>query len=129
MIKPITSDFNPDPSICAGEDGYFMVTSSFEYYLGISIYYSKNLLDWTLINYALRSELELLSYSNVSDSYGIFAPTIRKYQDQYYIFCTFVNPSSKVVNYNFFIKSKDPFTRWSDPIKLNFDGIALLLYS
>ncbi|KAF7550223.1 hypothetical protein G7Z17_g5857 [Cylindrodendrum hubeiense] len=51
FVNPIIPGFNPDPSICRVGEDFFLVTSSFEYFPGIPIYHSKDLLDWKLIGH------------------------------------------------------------------------------
>ncbi len=57
--NPIISGFNPDPSICRVEEDYYIVTSSFEYFPGVPIYHSQNLIDWELIGHCLTNDEQL----------------------------------------------------------------------
>ena len=57
--NPIITGMNPDPSICSAGDDYYFVTSTFEYFPGLPIYQSKDLVHWKLIGYAL-SRFDLL---------------------------------------------------------------------
>ncbi|GAB7347030.1 hypothetical protein MBLNU459_g3175t2 [Dothideomycetes sp. NU459] len=61
LKNPILDGFNPDPSVVRVEDDFFMVTSTFEYFPGLPIYHSKDLINWELIGHALtrRSQFEL----------------------------------------------------------------------
>ncbi|NLL09138.1 MAG: glycoside hydrolase family 43 protein, partial [Firmicutes bacterium] len=49
--NPIIKGFNPDPSICRVGDDFYLVTSTLEFFPGVPIYHSKNLVEWELINY------------------------------------------------------------------------------
>jgi alpha-N-arabinofuranosidase len=122
-INPIIKGFSPDPSICKSDGFYYLVTSSFEYFPGIAIYKSQNLEDWELINYAIKESKGNFNYETIDDSLGIFAPTIRKYKDKFYIFCTFVDPREDVVDQNFYVYTTDPEQEWSNPVLLDFEGI------
>ncbi|HBO73223.1 MAG TPA: glycoside hydrolase family 43 protein, partial [Marinilabiliales bacterium] len=51
--NPIISGMNPDPSICRVGDDFYLVTSTFEFYPGLPIYHSKDLVNWKMIGYAL----------------------------------------------------------------------------
>jgi len=45
--NPILPGFNPDPSICfVPGKGYFISTSTFEYFPGLPIYHSTDLVTW-----------------------------------------------------------------------------------
>lgn len=112
-FNPILPGWNSDPSICAVGDDYFMVTSSFSYYPGVPIFHSKDLLNWKQIGFVLNrpSQLPLL---NQHVSGGIFAPAIsyNPHNKTYYMITTNVGWG------NFFVKTKDPFGEWSEPIRL-----------
>lgn len=84
FVNPIIPGFNPDPSICRVGDDYFLVTSTFEYFPGIPIYHSKDLLAWTLIGHVLtrRSQLEMRT---TEPSGGVWAPTLRYHQGTFYV--------------------------------------------
>ena len=51
--NPILSGFYPDPSICRVGDDYYMVNSSFEWFPGMPIHHSKDLVNWELIGYGI----------------------------------------------------------------------------
>jgi beta-xylosidase len=84
FTNPIIPGFNPDPSICRVGEDYFLVTSTFEYFPGLPIYHSKDLLNWTLIGHVLtrRSQLDMRT---TEPSGGIWAPTIRYHKGTFYV--------------------------------------------
>lgn len=43
--NPILSGFNPDPSILRVEDTYYIATSTFEWWPGVQIHESKDLVN------------------------------------------------------------------------------------
>ena len=49
--NPIFPGFHPDPSICRVGEDFYLVTSTFEFYPGVPIYHSKNLVNWELLGY------------------------------------------------------------------------------
>ena len=54
MIKnPILSGFNPDPSICRVGQDYYIATSTFEWFPGVQIHHSRDLVHWRLLGHAL----------------------------------------------------------------------------
>lgn len=127
--NPILRGFKPDPSICKGKDAYYLVVSSFEYYPLIPIYKSKDLINWELINYAVTNDnMGELKFKNVPDSQGIFAPTIRYYNDKYYILCTVFNTNIKNFTTNFMVTANNPHDKWSDPHILDIEGIDPSIY-
>src|SRR6476661_7464751 len=74
--NPILTGFYPDPSICRAGDNYYLVCSSNEYYPGIPIFHSKNLVNWQQIGHVLDRP-DQVPLDSVPPSGGIFAPTIR----------------------------------------------------
>ena len=50
MIRnPILKGFNPDPSICRVGNDYYIATSTFEWYPGVQIHHSRDLVNWRLV--------------------------------------------------------------------------------
>jgi hypothetical protein len=92
--NPILPGFNPDPTIIRVGDDYFLVTSSFEYFPGIPLYHSQNLIDWKRIGHVLTrpSQLDLRPCPS---SGGIFAPTLRHHNGRFYVTVTAVHRARK----------------------------------
>lgn len=112
MKNPILSGFKPDPSICVVDEDYYIAVSSFAYSPGIPIYHSRNLYNWTLINHALKQDINLfLEGADVSE--GIFAPTLRYHNGIFYIITTNVSHGG-----NFIVSTSNPYGEWSRPIYL-----------
>ena len=57
--NPIISGYNPDPSICRVGDDYYIVNSSFEYFPGVPVYHSRNLVNWELLGHCLTTDEQL----------------------------------------------------------------------
>lgn len=76
--------FNPDPSIVKVGSDFFVATSTFEFFPGIPIYHSKDLLKWTLIGHALTRSSQL-NVRTVEPGSGVWAPTIRYHNGTFYI--------------------------------------------
>ena len=75
ITNPILPGFNPDPSICRVGDDYYVATSTFEWFPGVQIHHSKDLVHWELIGHALR-ENRLLNLKGVPSSGGVWAPAL-----------------------------------------------------
>ena len=57
--NPILGGFHPDPSVCRVGEDYYLVTSSFEFFPGIPVYHSHDLIHWKLISYCLTRKSQL----------------------------------------------------------------------
>jgi len=107
--NPVLPGFYPDPSICRVNEDYYLVTSTFEYYPGIPIFHSKDLVHWNQIGHVLDrpSQLEL---DSIRPSGGVYAPTIRHHKGTFYVINTLVGKKG-----NFVVTATNPAGPWSDP--------------
>ncbi|KAF1290785.1 glycoside hydrolase family 43 protein [Candidatus Enterococcus leclercqii] len=120
--NPVLPGFHPDPSICQGEDRYYLVTSSFEYFPGIPIFESYDLVNWQPIGHCITRQTQMTFTDQVPNALGIYAPTIRRIDGRYYVVCTNVGTKDRGAG-NFFVWAEDPHGSWSDPIWLDLPGI------
>ena len=105
FINPVFSGDYPDPSLLVDGNDYYVVHSSFEYYPGLTIWHSKDLINWTPVTNALTKYVG-----------SVWAPDLVKYNNQYYIYF----PAN---NTNYVIVSDSIGGRWSDPIDLKVGNI------
>lgn len=126
--NPILSGMYPDPSICRNGEDYFLVTSSFEYFPALPIFHSRDLVHWQQIGHGIdRPEQMILDIQRPSSDNGTYAPTIRFFEGWFYLICTVVR--SEGVSGNFVVKTRDPFSGWSQPIWMpEVDGIDPSLF-
>jgi xylan 1,4-beta-xylosidase len=117
--NPVIPGFYPDPSVCRVGEDFYLVNSSFEYFPGVPIWHSRDLIHWRQIGHVLtrRSQLEL---AGVKCSDGIYAPTIRFHNGTFYMITTWVSAG---VYKNFFVTATNPAGPWSDPIWYDQSGI------
>jgi alpha-N-arabinofuranosidase len=122
--NPILAGGYPDPSICKVGDTFYLVNSSFEYFPGLPIHKSTDLINWELIGHGLHRESQASSTVNLVDvqsNGGIHAPTIRYNKGVYYIISTNVYydaEKKKADMVNFIITANNPAGPWSDPIHI-----------
>ena len=57
--NPILPGFYPDPSICRVGEDYYLVNSSFEFFPGVPLWHSRDLLHWEQLGYVLTRESQL----------------------------------------------------------------------
>ena len=120
--NPVISGFNPDPSICRVGDDFYLVTSTFEFFPGVPVYHSKNLVNWELISYCLTTD-EQLPLWNCRPSGGIYAPTIRFHDGVFFMTTTNVTSGG-----NFIVHTKDIRGAWSAPAWVRQGGIDPSLF-
>ena len=85
--NPILRGMYPDPSIVLVKDTYYMVNSTFEYYPGIALSKSTDLLNWTKVP-GIAVTKEQADLSQAKSNEGIFAVCIRYFEDHFYVITT-----------------------------------------
>ena len=120
--NPIIPGFYPDPSICLAGEDYYLVNSSFEFFPGVPLFHSRDLVNWEQISYVLTRKSQL-SLQDSRTSGGIFAPTIRFQEGRFYMVTTNVTGGG-----NFYVWTDDIRGEWSDPIWLDQKGIDPSLF-
>lgn len=139
--NPIIPGFHPDPSVCRVGSYFYLVTSSFQYFPGIPIFRSTNLVDWELIGHCITRTLQV-DLRSVPDSGGIWAPTIRHANGRFFVTATLVHKANftnaldanmhhtgfDMVTRHFIVSAADPAGEWSDPIWIDGPGFDPSLY-
>ena len=111
--NPVLSGFHADPSVCRVGGDYYLATSSFEYFPGVPIYHSKDLVHWRQIGHALTRASQL-PMAHTRSSQGIYAPTLRCHDGVFYMVTTNMEGGGA-----FYVHTKDPAGPWSEPVWLN----------
>jgi xylan 1,4-beta-xylosidase len=128
--NPILRGFNPDPSIIRVGDDYYIATSTFEWFPGVQIHHSKDLVNWRLINRAVN-RIEQLDMKGNPDSCGVWAPCLTYDKGTFYLVYTNVRTFDGVWKdtLNYLITTDDiEKGEWSDPIFLNSSGFDASLF-
>lgn len=110
--NPVIPGFYSDPSVCRVGDDYYLITSSFEFFPGVPVFHSKDLINWEQIGHCIEREEQLPKGIN------IFAATIRHHEGTFYMITTNV-----VDGGNFYVTATNPAGPWSNPIWVNIEGI------
>lgn len=103
----INADYSDPDVIAVGED-YYLTASSFQCMPGLPVLHSKDLVNWEIINYALRDPY--FGQETPSHGNGVWAPSMRYHNGEFYIY--WGDPDRGV----FMVKTKDPAGRWEKPV-------------
>ncbi|CAM3540278.1 glycoside hydrolase family 43 protein [Marinicrinis lubricantis] len=120
--NPVVKGFYPDPSVCKVGDTYYMVCSSFQYFPGVPLFESKDLINWQQIGHCLTRESQI-QLRTVNSSGGVFAPTIRHHNGRFYMVTT-----NDTTHQNFYVWTDDIYGEWSEPVYVDQGGIDPDLY-
>lgn len=107
--NPILAGYYPDPSIVKVGTDYYLVNSSFTHFPGIPILHSTDLITWTQIGNVIDRP-DMLDFSGLTVSRGVFAPTIEFHDGLFHVINTCVDCGG-----NFIVTATDPAGPWSDP--------------
>jgi alpha-N-arabinofuranosidase len=110
--NPVIPGFWSDPSVCRVNEDYYLVNSTFEYFPGVPVFHSKDLVNWELIGYCIDRPTQLPKGLN------IFATTIRYHEGIFYMITTNIGGEG-----NFYVTATNPAGPWSDPIFIKAQGI------
>ncbi|BEV09959.1 glycoside hydrolase family 43 protein [Asticcacaulis sp. DW145] len=139
MIRnPILPGFNPDPSIVRVGDDYYIATSTFEWYPGVQIHHSRDLIHWRLITRPLRRPAQL-DMRGAPDSCGVWAPCLTYDNGLFYLIYTDVKRYGRTTVggasgaslrdfHNYLVTCPTIDGEWSDPIYLNSSGFDPSLF-
>jgi xylan 1,4-beta-xylosidase len=136
--NPILPGFNPDPSIVRVGDDYYIATSTFEWYPGVQIHHSRDLVHWRLLTRPLRraSQLDL---RGDPDSCGVWAPCLSHADGLFWLIYTDVKryarttvPSASGASlrdfHNYLVTCPQIDGEWSEPVHLNSSGFDPSLF-
>ena len=114
----INADYS-DPDVCVGPSGedYYMTASSFQTTPGLPILHSRDLVNWEIVGYALKSLYTGFKpleehFSTPQHGAGVWAPSIRYHNGEYYIY--WGDPDFGV----FMVKTRggNPAGEWENPV-------------
>ncbi|MBX2966330.1 MAG: glycoside hydrolase 43 family protein [Cyclobacteriaceae bacterium] len=108
--SPVLHADYSDPDVCRAGNDFYMTASSFNCVPGLPVLHSKDLMNWTLINYALPKLSYAEGFDKPQHGKGVWAPCIRYHKGEFYIY--FPDPDHGI----YMIKTNDPAGVWSEPV-------------
>lgn len=130
MIQnPILKGFNPDPSICRAGNDYYIATSTFEWFPGVQIHHSRDLVNWRLVCRPLDRARQLDMRGN-PDSCGVWAPCLSYADGLFWLIYTDVKRYDGNFKdaHNYLVTAPAITGPWSDPIYMNSSGFDPSLF-
>ncbi|MFJ6677321.1 glycoside hydrolase family 43 protein [Actinosynnema sp. NPDC091369] len=113
FTNPVIPGFHPDPSVCRVGEDYYLVCSSFEYFPGVPIFHSRDLVRWRQVGNVLDRPDQLRLPLDTPSSAGVYAPTLRHHDGRFWLITTNVSGDG-----NLLVTATDPAGPWSDPVLL-----------
>lgn len=108
--NPVLHADYSDPDVCAVGEDYFLTASSFNCTPGLPILHSKDLVNWKIVNYALKKVEPVEYYNEARHGKGVWAPSIRFHEGVFYMY--WGDPDFGI----FMVKTRDPYGEWDKPV-------------
>jgi xylan 1,4-beta-xylosidase len=136
--NPILPGFNPDPSIVRVGDDYYIAASTFEWFPGVQIHHSRDLVHWRLLTRPLNRAGQLNMLGD-PDSCGVWAPCLTYADGLFWLIYTDVKRYGRTTVggasgaslrdfHNFLATCPTIDGEWSDPVYVNSSGFDPSLF-
>ncbi len=129
--NPVLRGFNPDPSFVRVGEDYYLATSTFEWWPGVTLHHSRDLVHWRLVGHALTRESQL-ALRGIADSGGVWAPSLSHADGKFWLIYTNVRTSGMGRPFKdlgiYLTTATDIRGPWSDPVALNSIGFDPSLF-
>ena len=129
ISNPVLTGFHADPSMIRVGDTYYIANSTFEWFPGVRLHESKDLVHWNILPSPLSRSSQLDMRGNPSSG-GIWAPDLSYADGRFWLIYTDV----KVVNgafkdcTNYLVTAEDIHGPWSEPVRINGVGFDASLF-
>ncbi len=108
--NPIIDADYSDPDVIRVGDDFYLTASSFNSVPGLPILHSKDLVNWKIIGHALQSLPPADVFARPQHGNGVWAPSIRFHDNQFYIF--YGDPDFGI----YMVKARNAAGPWSQPL-------------
>jgi xylan 1,4-beta-xylosidase len=127
--NPILRGFHPDPSILRVGEDYYIATSTFEWFPGVTIHHSRDLAHWRVAAHPLDRP-GLLDLRGDPDSGGVWAPCLTWCDGLFHLVYTDMKRWEGQVKdcHNWLTTALTIQGPWSDPVYLNSSGFDPSLF-
>ena len=113
FTNPVINADYSDPDVCVGASGedFYLTASSFSHVPGLPILHSKDLVNWQIVNHAIKALPPYDRYNVPQHGNGVWAPSIRYNQNNQLYYIYWGDPDLGV----FVTTAKDPEGEWTEP--------------
>ena len=128
-INPVLPGFHPDPSVCRVGEWFYLASSTFQWFPGVELHRSRDLVHWERLPSPLR-RVSQLDLRGVPDSGGVWAPCLTHADGLFWLVYTNARGVEGVYKDvpNYVVTAEDPCGPWSEPVFLNSSGFDPSLF-
>ena len=136
ITNPVLPGFYPDPSLCRVGDDYYLATSTFEWWPGVTLHHSRDLVHWRSLG-GILNQPGMMDLAGVPDSGGVWAPCLTHAHGRFWLLFTVVQafqpaaidrPTAFKDTLNFVTSAEHLDGPWTTPVMLNADGFDPSLF-
>ena len=126
--NPILPGFHPDPSVTQVGDDYYIATSTFEWWPGIEIFHSQDLVNWEWV----ANPVTRVSQADLAGDYnsgGLWAPNLTYAHGRFWLAYTDVKSATQYKDtLNYIISAPSIEGPWSEPAFVTASGFDPSLF-
>ena len=129
LHNPVLRGFEPDPSIVRWRGLYVVATSTFEWFPGVRLHISEDLVTWRPAGHVLTAR-EQLDLAGIPDSGGIWAPSLSVVDDELWVVYTVVRTMGSLAKDldNYLVTAPSLEGPWSEPVRLGSRGFDASMF-
>ena len=129
IINPVIKGFNPDPAMIRVGGDYYVAVSTFEWFPGVQIHHSKDLVNWILVAQPLRRTSQLDMKGN-PNSGGVWAPCLSYADGRFWLIYTDVKVTKGAWKdcHNYLVTCETVDGDWGEPIPMGSQGFDASLF-
>jgi len=129
IVNPVLKGFNPDPSMIRVGNDYYAAVSTFEWFPGVQIHHSKDLVNWALVAHPLQRTSQLDMKGN-PNSGGIWAPCLSYADGRFWLIYTDVKVTEGSWKdcHNYLVTCETVDGDWGEPISMGSQGFDASLF-
>ncbi|WP_374293333.1 family 43 glycosylhydrolase [Sphingomonas sp.] len=111
FLNPVLAGDRPDPNVLKDGRDYYATFSSFQYYPGVPIWHSRDLVNWTPVTAALKTNIG-----------NVWALDIAKHNGRYFIYIPVLVDGDRPLR-TYVIHADSMKGPWSEPIDMRIDNM------
>src|SRR4051812_35057270 len=129
--NPVLPGFHPDPSICRVGDDFYLANSTFEWFPGVALFHSRDLVHWRAIGHVLTraSQVDL---RGVADSGGLWAPSLSFADGRFWLVVALLRTTAMGRPFKdahvYLLTAATIEGDWTEPVHLNSIGFDPSLF-
>lgn len=129
ISNPVLTGFHADPSMIRVGDTYYIANSTFEWFPGVRLHESKDMVHWNVLPSPLNRVSQLNMKGNPSSG-GIWAPDLSYADGRFWLIYTDTKSVDGAFRdcTNYLVTAEDIHRPWSKPIRINGVGFDASLF-